>query len=131
MVCCMSFFFFVKQKTAYEMRISDWSSDVCSSDLLTERHDVRTSRETLRKLMIEAGIWRDRVARRPRPYQPRYRRDCRCELIQIDGSKHWWFEDRGPQCTLLVYIVDATSGLMHHQMVESERSFAYMEGTRA
>src|SRR3546814_7850187 len=32
-LCCFSFFFF-KQKTAYEMRISDWSSDVCSSDLL-------------------------------------------------------------------------------------------------
>src|SRR3546814_8394725 len=31
LVCC--FFFFFKQKTAYEMRISDWSSDVCSSDL--------------------------------------------------------------------------------------------------
>src|SRR3546814_2915081 len=31
-VCICSFFFF-KQKTAYEMRISDWSSDVCSSDL--------------------------------------------------------------------------------------------------
>src|SRR3546814_17450498 len=33
--CClfMLFFFFFKQKTAYEMRISDWSSDVCSSDL--------------------------------------------------------------------------------------------------
>src|SRR3546814_12245606 len=30
-------FFFVKQKTAYEMRISDWSSDVCSSDLLREQ----------------------------------------------------------------------------------------------
>src|SRR3546814_3733834 len=30
------FFFFFKQKTAYEMRISDWSSDVCSSDLLTK-----------------------------------------------------------------------------------------------
>src|SRR3546814_8930277 len=29
----MTFFFFFKQKTAYEMRISDWSSDVCSSDL--------------------------------------------------------------------------------------------------
>src|SRR3546814_1784782 len=35
-ICCF-FFFFFKQKTAYEMRISDWSSDVCSSDLLT--HD--------------------------------------------------------------------------------------------
>src|SRR3546814_9422523 len=33
-ICCVVFFFFVfKQKTAYEMRISDWSSDVCSSDL--------------------------------------------------------------------------------------------------
>src|SRR3546814_10117846 len=31
------FFFFFKQKTAYEMRISDWSSDVCSSDLLSVR----------------------------------------------------------------------------------------------
>src|SRR3546814_4271706 len=33
-VCMYFFFFFFKQKTAYEMRISDWSSDVCSSDLL-------------------------------------------------------------------------------------------------
>src|SRR3546814_5895889 len=33
------FFFFFKQKTAYEMRISDWSSDVCSSDLLARVAD--------------------------------------------------------------------------------------------
>src|SRR3546814_4730535 len=32
--CCLFCFFFFKQKTAYEMRISDWSSDVCSSDLI-------------------------------------------------------------------------------------------------
>src|SRR3546814_10247391 len=37
-VCCYVFFF--KQKTAYEMRISDWSSDVCSSDLGREVHDI-------------------------------------------------------------------------------------------
>src|SRR3546814_9201299 len=41
---CFVLFFFFKQKTAYEMRISDWSSDVCSSDLLQAvehpaRHD--------------------------------------------------------------------------------------------
>src|SRR3546814_5068714 len=35
------FFFFFKQKTAYEMRISDWSSDVCSSDLLDQHRDQR------------------------------------------------------------------------------------------
>src|SRR3546814_4523724 len=33
-MCAMVRFFFFKQKTAYEMRISDWSSDVCSSDLI-------------------------------------------------------------------------------------------------
>src|SRR3546814_4109080 len=33
---CFAIFFFFKQKTAYEMRISDWSSDVCSSDLISE-----------------------------------------------------------------------------------------------
>src|SRR3546814_1277964 len=36
------FFFFFKQKTAYEMRISDWSSDVCSSDLTIEAGEVIT-----------------------------------------------------------------------------------------
>src|SRR3546814_7677015 len=37
--CCLSLFFF-KQKTAYELRISDWSSDVCSSDLPAAPPDV-------------------------------------------------------------------------------------------
>src|SRR3546814_3771626 len=36
-----SFFFFFRQKTAYEMRISDWSSDVCSSDLLAQMRRTR------------------------------------------------------------------------------------------
>src|SRR3546814_4753134 len=36
----MIFFFFFKQKTAYEMRISDWSSDVCSSDLRIDTLDI-------------------------------------------------------------------------------------------
>src|SRR3546814_4456459 len=36
-----SYFFFFKQKTAYEMRISDWSSDVCSSDLVGLGHEAR------------------------------------------------------------------------------------------
>src|SRR3546814_1807897 len=41
--CC---FFFFKQKTAYEMRISDWSSDVCSSDLVLHRIDVGVRRRS-------------------------------------------------------------------------------------
>src|SRR3546814_1088944 len=38
-MCVVLCFFFFKQKTAYEMRISDWSSDVCSSDLLSPTLD--------------------------------------------------------------------------------------------
>src|SRR3546814_1288685 len=42
--CLFWFFFFFKQKTAYEMRISDWSSDVCSSDLVPYTRGAETSR---------------------------------------------------------------------------------------
>src|SRR3546814_2093687 len=42
------FFFFFKQKTAYEMRISDWSSDVCSSDLPRHMEDLRLERRQTR-----------------------------------------------------------------------------------
>src|SRR3546814_4718248 len=56
-------FFFFKQKTAYEMRISDWSSDVCSSDLLGERrreiavdaHDLAGRAHLQPKHRIDAG----------------------------------------------------------------------------
>src|SRR3546814_2418203 len=44
----MATFFFFKQKTAYEVRISDWSSDVCSSDLLRARHRLRHGRQRRR-----------------------------------------------------------------------------------
>lgn len=102
-----------------------------AAEYLAERHGVQLSHETLRQWMIEAGMWTSRKARRPQIHQPRYRRDCRGELIQIDGSLHHWFEDRGPPTTLLVFIDDATSELMHLEMVESENTFAYMEATRA
>src|SRR3546814_4770403 len=49
MVCMLCFFFF-KQKTAYEMRISDWSSDVCSSDLGRHRRACR------RAITFEAAL---------------------------------------------------------------------------
>jgi hypothetical protein len=76
------------------------------------------------------GLWRDRKQRK-RIHQPRPRRDCVGELVQVDGSEHWWFEDRGPQCTLLVFVDDATGRLMHLQFVESESTFAYFHAARA
>lgn len=57
-------------------------------------------------------------------------RGCIGELIQIDGSEHRWVEDRGPACTLLVYVDDATSRLMQLLFVSSESTFTYFEATR-
>ena len=102
-----------------------------AAEKLAELHDIHLARETVRQWMITAGLWKDRRARLKPVHQPRYRRDCLGELIQIDGSEHWWFEGRGPQCTLLVFIDDATSRLMHLQFVESESTFDYFAATRA
>src|SRR3546814_5814777 len=53
-VFCLVFFF--KQKTAYEMRISDWSSDVCSSDL---RHAGQFDERAARDLAAHHRFWED------------------------------------------------------------------------
>jgi hypothetical protein len=56
---------------------------------------------------------------------------CLSELSQIDGSEHAWFEDRGPPCTMLSFVDDATSRLMRLQFVASESAFDYFRTTRA
>lgn len=95
-----------------------------AAETLAARHGVRVSSETLRKWMIADGIWRSRAQRR-RVHQPRLRREALGELIQIDGSEHRWFEGRGPACTLLVFIDDATGALMHLRFVRSESTESY------
>ncbi|MFK4535116.1 hypothetical protein ABIA00_003299 [Bradyrhizobium ottawaense] len=67
-----------------------------AAEKLSERHGVHLGVETVRRWMLADGLWQDRRQRLKRVYQPRHRRDCVGELIQIDGSEHWWFEDRGP-----------------------------------
>lgn len=61
---------------------------------LWECHGIRLAKETVRKLMTEAGLWIPRRQRPPKAYQPRARLACLGKLIQIDGSDHRWFENR-------------------------------------
>jgi hypothetical protein len=97
---------------------------------LSELHDSNVSLETLRQWMISDNLWIPHSHRKPRIYQPRHRRDCLGELIQIDGSHHDWFEGRSPKCCLLVFIDDATGRLMNLRFSETESSFDYMVATR-
>jgi transposase len=97
---------------------------------LTEVHGIGISRESVRQLMITEGLWKPKRAKKPPVHQMRERRACFGELVQIDGSDHAWFEERGPKCTLLVYIDDATGQLMELWFVPDETFFAYCEASR-
>jgi Winged helix-turn helix len=101
-----------------------------AAEKLDERHGLRIGVETLRQWMMAEGLWLDRRRRLPSPHQPRRRRDCLGELVQIDGSEHAWFEDRGEVCTLLAFVDDATSRLMQLRFVASESAFDYFRATR-
>ena len=122
----------VRSKALSIIRERYWDfGPTLAAEKLCEVHEITLGRETLRLWMIAAGLWADRKQRRKPVHQPRNRRECVGELVQVDGCEHWWFEDRGPQCTLLVFVDDATSRLMHLQFVESESTFAYFHAARA
>jgi transposase len=109
-------------------RYADFGPTLAQEKLL-EHHDVRVGRETLRKWLTAAGVWPPRRERLREAQQPRARCDCCGELVQIDGCQHDWFEGRGPYCTLLVFVDDATGRLMELRFVPSESAFDYFRST--
>jgi len=97
---------------------------------LLERDGIVVSAETVRQMQIAMGLWRPKQRRRQRVFQLRERRPRFGELIQIDGSPHAWLEDRGPRCTLIVFIDDATSRLTALHFAPSETTRAYLTALR-
>ena len=99
-----------------------------ANEKLRELHGIVLSTESLRTLMRQAGLWKAK-GRKRNVHQPRERRPYFGELVQIDGSRHDWFEGRAPMCTLLVYVDDATSALVALQFVKSESTSTYFSLT--
>ena len=97
---------------------------------LVELHSVAISVETLRQWMIADGLWTPNRQRNARVQQPRARRACLGELVQIDGCDHEWFEQRAERCVLLVFIDDATGRLMELLFCRSESTYAYFASAR-
>lgn len=97
---------------------------------LVEVHGIDRSDETIRKLMIAAGLWKPNKRKIVRLHQLRERKDCLGEMVQADGSPHDWFEGRSPKCTLLVFIDDATGRLLHLEFAESESTISYFISVR-
>lgn len=91
----------------YRAKYNDFSPTFFSEKLF-EIDKIKINHETLRLWLIESGDWKkSRKSRAHREW--RERKHCFGEMIQIDGSHHAWFEDRGPWSAYMGYIDDATS----------------------
>ena len=102
-----------------------------ASEKLNQFHQLKISRESLRQLMISAGLWAVKRHKQKRVFQMRERRGRFGELVQIDGSPHDGFEGRSEPCTLLVFIDDATGQLLYLRFVPAETTEAYMEALQS
>ena len=82
-----------------------------AAEYLSKKHSLKVSRETLRKWMNGAGLWKSRKRRVEEIHQWRERRSCLGEMVQGDTSEHDWLEGRGEKIYLISMIDDATSRL--------------------
>jgi len=92
---------------------------------IVELEEIKMSLGSVRKIMIEEGIWKAKRAQKLEAHPLRERRACYGELEQMDGTDHDWFEGRSERCTLLVMIDDATGQLGALSFVGEESFFGY------
>jgi transposase len=88
-------------------RYADFGPTLVAEHLAGEGWTV--SRETLRKWMARAQLWRPRAQRVKTIHVWRERRACFGEMVMQDSSPFRWLEERGPACSLIAVIDDATS----------------------
>jgi transposase len=82
-----------------------------ASEYLAKKHALKVSKETVRKWMREAGLWRAEKQRVAEVHMWRQRRERYGEMVQWDTSEHDWLEGRGEKIYLIKMIDDATSRL--------------------
>jgi transposase len=101
-----------------------------AAEKLAERDGIVVSRETVRRIQTRLKLHRPKKRGEKRIFQVRDRRPRFGELVQIDGSPHDWLEGRGPRCTLIVFVDDATSRLITLRFAPAECTKAYLEALR-
>ncbi len=99
-----------------------------ASEKLQELQGVKVSDETLRLWLLASGDWKKRRKTRGHRHW-RERKAHWGEMVQMDGSHHDWFEDRGPPCVLMGYIDDAT-GKVFGRFYEYEGTIPAMDSFR-
>jgi len=97
------------------------------TELLEEREDIRLSRSTVRRILLESGISGPRKRRPPKHRRRRERYPQEGMLVQIDGSRHDWLEGRGPWLSLIGAIDDATGKVLYALFREQEDALGYFQ----
>ena len=97
-----------------------------ATEKLEEDHKIKISKETVRQIMIRHGLRQVKRRKQVKVYQRRKRRSCFGELEQVDGSPHAWFEERGPYCTLLLAVDDATGQITAARFEQGETTEGYL-----
>ena len=100
-------------------------------ELLAEREGITIGRETLRAMLRAEGIASPRRRRSPRYRSRRPRMGAEGTLLQLDGSRHRWLEERGPELVLLGAIDDATGLVTAAVFRDREDAAGYLEILRA
>lgn len=103
----------------------DGFGPVLFAEKLEACHSIKVDHETVRRLLIKEGLWKAQKKRKKRHRAWRERRLCFGDLVQMDGSHHKWFEDRGAKCCLMVMIDDAT-GIRMSYLAKEETTEAAM-----
>jgi transposase len=97
-----------------------------ATEYLAKDLKISLSRETLRQLMIQEGIWTARPRRIKEIHVWRPRRSCRGELIQWDTSIHAWLEDRGPEKMYLIALIDDATSRLFARFVPADSTEHHM-----
>ena len=95
------------------------------TELLREREGIDLSRQTVHRILTQAGISSPRHRRPPKHRVRRQRMPQAGMLVQIDGSFHRWLGDDGPQFTLLLAVDDATSAVVNAVFSPEEDTRSY------
>ena len=96
------------------------------SELLAEREGLVLSRPTLQRLLTGEGLRSPRTRRRAKHRRRRDRLPQAGMLMQMDGSRHAWLEDRGPPLTLHHSVDDATGTVLGAVLREQEDAAGYL-----
>ena len=99
-----------------------------ASEHLARRHSIVASRETVRKWMRQAGLWKAGQRRSEPIHEWRPRRSCWGELVQWDTSEHDWLEGRaGTEKLYLIAMIDDATSRVLARFVRSDSTAANME----